>query len=162
MSDFNETWSLVRGRFEREIDGLSHEQLSWRIHPRSLTIGEQAMHVAGVEVSFIHQLTGEPLDDFGTRVKASATDGVTNENPFPFSAEELTVENIQRALELGKTLVAKYIDPVPDEVRAKQIKSALGPMIDGTGAFARIAYHPAYHQAQAYMMKTAPEFPGAA
>jgi hypothetical protein len=32
-------------------------------------------------------------------------------------------------------------------------------MIDGTGALARLAFHPAYHQGQVYLMKQAPAFP---
>jgi hypothetical protein len=159
MSDFSETWSLVRGRFEKEFEGLNQEQINWRLQPKSLTIAEQVMHTAGVEASFIHQLTGEPLDDFGERVRASATDGVTNETGFPFSVEEMTPEMLQRASHLGRRMVEKYIDPLSDEIRQKEIKSALGPIITGTGAFARISYHPGYHQAQIYMIKSAPGFP---
>lgn len=135
-------------------------QLNWRIHPGALTIGESALHVAGVEVSFISQLTGEPLDEFGAKLKSASTDGVVNHQPFPFHAGEITPELVRRALATGRQMVQAHIDPVTDAMRAVQIKSALGPIIDGTGAFARIAYHPGYHQGQVYMVKTAPGFPG--
>lgn len=160
MSDFSETWSLVRGRFGKEIEGLSTEQLNWRLHPKALTIGEQAIHVAGVEVSFLSQLTGVELDDFGKRVAAAATEGVVLEKPFPFTAEEINEETIDRALSLAHRMVSAEIDPVSDEIRSREIKSALGPIISGTGAFCRLAYHPGYHQAQVHMIKTAPGFPG--
>jgi hypothetical protein len=158
MGDFEATWRLVRGRFEGEVTGLTQEQLNWRLHPDSLTLGEMAVHVAGVEVSFISQLTGDSLRDEKQRVKAAATDGCVNDKPFPFSAEELTPEFVERTLAEARS----YAEPVianPDQIRAKEIVSALGPVIDGTGAMARLAYHPGYHQGQAHLIKTAPGFP---
>lgn len=159
MSDFSETWRLVRGRFDDALSGLSQEQLNWRVQPGSLTLGEMALHVAGVEVSFISQLLGSPLDEMGERLKAAATDGVVNEKPFPFASSEITPELARRSLDRARGMVEPVIS-APDAVREKQIVSALGPVIDGTGAFARLAYHPGYHQGQAHMVKTAPGFPG--
>jgi len=57
--------------------------------------------------------------------------------------------------------VKAAIEPLitnPDPYREVKIVSALGPVIDGTGAFARLAYHPAYHQAQVYLTRSAPDF----
>jgi hypothetical protein len=161
VSDFFETWDLVRKRFVNEYAGLTSEQLNWRLHPGTLTIGESAIHVYGVEVSFLSQLMGTSLDEFGARVKSSSVDGVINDNPFPFGSTEITPEQIGKAEALARAAVQPVITDLTDEIRARQIKSALGPIIDGTGAMARLAYHPAYHQAQAYMIKTAPGFPTA-
>lgn len=158
MSDFAETWLLVRGRFEDALAGLSQEQLNWRIHPGSLTLGEMAIHVAGVEISFMSQLLDTPLDELGARLKLAATEGVVNEKPFPFAASEITPQFASAALAKARALVEPAIS-APDEIRGKQIVSALGPIIDGTGAFARLAYHPGYHQGQAHLVKTAPGFP---
>lgn len=158
MSDFSETWSLTRKRFEALIVDLNQDQLNWRLHPGSLTIGESALHVVGVEVSFVRQLLGEPTEGFEERLRQSATNGVVNENPFPFVADEITPELVLAALELGAALTGPVIED-PDPYRARTIKSALGPMVDGTGTFARLAYHPGYHQAQAQMIRTAPGFP---
>jgi hypothetical protein len=158
MSDFYATWSLVRGRFDDSVAGLTQEQLNWRLHPGTLTIGEMILHVAGVETSFITQLLGEEPTGLAARLKQAATEGVVNENPFPFTAEETTPELGAEALAYGRQLVAPLMQN-PDPYRERSIKSALGPIIDGTGTFARLAYHPAYHQAQVHMIRTAPGFP---
>jgi hypothetical protein len=159
MSDFSETWSLVRGRLIRDLEGLSQEQLNWRLHPGVLTLAELAVHVAGVEVSFGSQLIGAELDELQLRLKAAATDGSVNDKPFPFSPDELTPEFVAKAFEIGNAMIQPLIENPTDEIRAKEIVSALGPVINGTGAFARLAYHPGYHQGQAYIIKTAPGFP---
>lgn len=159
MSDFGETWRLTRKRFDDSVLDLSAEQLNWRIHPGGLTLGESALHVAGVEVSFIAQLTDLGLEGDMARVAASSTDGVVNDKPFPFAVEEITPDKVRWALDMAREMVARHVDDLTPELRAKEIKSALGPMIDGTGAFARLAYHPGYHQGQAHLIRTAPGFP---
>ncbi len=159
MSDFEATWRLVRGRFVESVSGLTQEQLNWRIHPDSLTIGEMAVHVAGVEVSFVSQLTGQDLDAEGARIKAAATDGAVNDKPFPYTPEEITPELVERALERGRAAAEPIVCNPTEELRAKQIVSALGPVIDGTGALCRLSFHPGYHQGQAYLIRTAPGFP---
>src|SRR5687767_8387417 len=98
MSDFAATWQLVRGRFDDAISGLNQEQLNWRMHPESLTLAEMAVHIAGVEVSFISQLQGTRMDAFGERLRLASTNGVVNDDPFPFSAGELTPELVSEAL----------------------------------------------------------------
>lgn len=158
MSDFSETWSLTRKRFDDSLAGLNAEQMNWRLHPGTLTIGEMALHVAGVEVSFITQLKGETPEGLEARIKLTATEGVVNDNPFPFSAEEITPELVNEALTIARAMVEPAVEN-PDPYRSATIKSALGPVIDGTGAFARLGYHPGYHQAQVHMIRTAPNFP---
>lgn len=158
MSDFSETWVLTRKRFDNDIRGLTAEQLNWRLHPGTLTIGEMAIHVAGVEVSFIAQLEGRETEGLEARVKASSVDGVVNDNLFPFRAEEITPELVEDVLRMAWARVEPVIEN-PDPYRERTLKSALGPMIDGTGAFARLGYHPGYHQAQVHMIRTAPGFP---
>ena len=125
----------------------------------ALTLGEMAVHVAGVEVSFISQLLGTDLSADDQRLKLAATDGVLNEKPFPFSQEELTPAFVAAALQTGRQFAEPTISN-PDGIRGRSIVSALGPVIDGTGAMARLAYHPGYHQGQAHLIKTAPGFPG--
>lgn len=159
MSDFGETWRLVRGRFDDAVSGLTQNQLNFRMQPDSLTLGEMALHVAGVELSFISQLLGQAPEGDLARLKQAATDGVVNTNPFPFSESEIDPGRVAWALSEARAMVAGVIDD-PDRVRSVQIVSALGPVIDGTGAFARLAYHPGYHQGQAHLVKTAPGYPG--
>ncbi len=159
MSDFAESWQISRQRFQDAVSGLSASQLNWRIHPQVLTIGEMAIHVAGVEVSFVSQLLDSPQDGFARRVQSASTDGVVNDLLFPFAADEIDSRVVERALELGRALAEPVISNPSDAVRSKQIKSALGPIIDGVGALARLAFHAGYHQGQAHLIKTAPGFP---
>lgn len=161
MSDFAISWNLSRKRFEDAVSDLSAAQLNWRIHPDCLTIGEMAIHVAGVETYFISQLLDSKLDDLDARVSAAATDGVVNEKPFPFLEEEITPELIRDALGRAKARTEPVITHPGEAVFAKQIVSALGPVIDGRGALARLAFHPGYHQGQAHLIRTAPGFPKA-
>lgn len=159
MSDFAISWQLSRKRFADELAGLDEEQLRWRIHPGVLSLGEMALHVAGVEVSFASQLLDLPLDDRASRLRMAATEGVVNDSPFPFDEEQITPEMVSESLEIARALVEPIINAPTDEIRAKEIKSALGPMIDGSGALARLGFHAGYHQGQAHLIKTAPGFP---
>lgn len=159
MSQFATSWNLSRGRFVAEVNELSQAQLNWRLYPGSLTIGEMALHVAGVEVSFVSQLTGEPLDEFRARLKTAATQGVVNDLDFPFTAQEITPELVAKGLQIAESMTRPLIENPPSEVLSKELVSALGPIITGEGALARFAFHPAYHQGQAYQIKNAPGFP---
>ena len=161
MSQFSTSWALSRSRFNDTVSDLNQKQLSWRIHPQSLTIGEMALHVAGVEVSFVSQLTGAHSNEMQARLRLAATDGVVNEKPFPFSEQEITPEVIAEHLDCGKRMVEPLISNPSDQVLSKEIVSALGPVITGAGAFARLAFHAAYHQGQAYLIRSAPGFPAA-
>lgn len=159
MNGFDETWELVRQRFDDAVSGLSAEQLNWRLHDGALTIGEMAVHVAGVEVSFVSQLLGEATEGLRDRVRAAATDGVVNDRPFPFTSDELTPSFVDQCLEDARSYAGPVITGPSDEVLRREIVSALGPVIDGRGALARLAYHPGYHQGQVHLVKTAPGFP---
>jgi len=159
MSDFAATWSLTRQRFVDSLQGLNHSQLNWRLHPDTLTIGEMALHVAGVEVSFATQLNGQTPEGELARLKAAATEGCVNDAPFPFSVEEITPEFVAQQLEIARSHAEPLVTNPTDELRSKQIKSALGPVIDGTGALVRLGFHPGYHHGQVHMIRTAPGFP---
>ncbi|MCW5944080.1 MAG: DinB family protein [Fimbriimonadaceae bacterium] len=159
MSDFAASWNLCRGRLVDSLSDLSDRQLNWRLHPQALTIGEMAIHVAGVELFFARQLLDLSLDGFAKRVEQASTDGVVNDKPFPFAPEEITPELVARALAEGKSVAGDLLARNTDEVRAKSLVSALGPVIDGTGAMARLAFHPGYHQGQVWLIRTAPGFP---
>ena len=159
MSQFSVSWKLSRSRFVESLDGLSNAQLNWRLQPSCLTLGESALHVAGVEVSFASQLQDTKLDAIGIRLKAAATDGVVNANPFPFEAEEITADFVNEALGYAEAQVRKMIESPSDTILQKEIVSALGPIINGEGALARLAFHAAYHQGQVYLIRNAPGFP---
>jgi hypothetical protein len=118
-----------------------------------------AVHVAGVELSFASQLLGVDLSENERRIKASATDGVVNDKPFPYSDQELTSTKVLEILGISKKMVEPLITSPSKEVLSKELVSALGPIITGEGAFARLAFHAAYHQGQAYLIRTAPGFP---
>jgi hypothetical protein len=157
--DFSVSWELCRGRFDQEVLGLNQQQLSFRLYPNSLSIGEMALHVAGVEVWFIHQIQGKPVPESLVRIARCATEGVVNDNPFPFETGEITPAFLAETLETARALVKEVIYSPTDAQLQQQIQSALGPIIDGRGALARLAFHPAYHHGQAYQLKGAPEVP---
>lgn len=118
-----------------------------------------AIHVAGVEIWFVAQLLRQELSEQWMRVAKAATDGSVNALPFPFSPAEITPEWVAECLTEGRRMVEPVITQLTPELRAREIVSALGPVIDGTGAMARLAYHPGYHQGQAYLIKSAPDYP---
>jgi hypothetical protein len=159
MSDFALSWSLSRKRFLDEVAGLSSTQLNYKIHENCLSIGEMALHVAGVEIMFGSQIAGLQLTDFEQRVRRAATEGVVDDLPFPFSREEITPELVDTSLEASRTIWEPLITNPTIELRAVELKSALGPMISGEGAFTRLGFHSAYHQGQAHLIKTSPGFP---
>src|SRR4051794_10000013 len=117
MSDFASSWSLSRKRFIDEISDWNQAQLNWRLHPQALTVGEMALHMAGVEASFGSQLTGSELDDQGQRLKRAATEGVVDDTPFPFSPEEITPESVAAALEYSRALWEPLISEAAVEIR---------------------------------------------
>lgn len=159
MTDFAHSWNLSRGRFVESLEGLNQEQLNWKLHPAALSIGEMAIHVAGVEIWFVAQCTGLELNEAQARLTKTATEGVVNDNPYPFSPEEITPELVISALNEAKALVEPHITNPSEEFLKKEIKSALGPIITGHGALTRYAFHPAYHHGQVYQIITAPGFP---
>lgn len=158
MTDFLDSYNLCRKRFAESVLGLKQAQLNWRLHDQVLTIGESAIHVAGVEMWFIHQLTGEAFAGY-ERVMQSATAGVVNDEVFPFTPEEITPEFVAEVLENAEAAVRPHLENPSAEFLAKEIKSALGPIINGRGALARLAFHPGYHHGQVYMIITAPGYP---
>ncbi len=158
-SDFSVSWELSRGRFDQEVLSLTQEQLNFRLYPGSLTIGEMAIHVAGVEIWFLSQLHGNPVPQGLRRIAQSATEGVVNDNPFPFDATEITPGTVAEALATAASMVQKVIYEPSALLLEKEIKSALGPIITGRGALARFAFHPGYHHGQAYQIKCSPGFP---
>lgn len=159
MTDFSKSYALSRGRFETEVKALTQAGISYRLFPGALTIAEMAVHVAGVELWFFSQITGEQFPDH-ERVMKCATAGVVNEDPFPFSEEELTVEFVQQTLDFARSKVQRLIEEPSAEELKVELKSALGPIITGEGALARMAFHPAYHHGQVYQIITSPGYPG--
>lgn len=159
MSDFAAAWNLCRGRFLDALQGLSQEQLNWRLHPGTLTCGEMAFHVAGAEVNFAAQLTEAALDPYLERLSHAATDSIVNDKPFPYSEAETTPDAIAEALVRSRAMMEPLILSPSEEILRKEIVSVLGPVITGEGAFARMAFHAAYHQGQVHIMRTSPGFP---
>jgi hypothetical protein len=144
VSDFSLSWNLSRQRFVDEISGLTDEQLRWKPYPGCLSIGQSALHVAGVETSFGGQLQGKEFSEAEAKVKSSATEGVVNDNPFPFDDSEITALLVAETLAASKAVVEGIITEPTEEVLAKQLKSALGPMISGQGAFTRLSIYAAW------------------
>jgi uncharacterized damage-inducible protein DinB len=159
MTDFAKTYELTRKRFDDSVLDLNHEQLNWRLHEDALSIGEMALHLAGVEIWFVAQLLGLELGEEDAKLAKCATDGSVNDLPFPYEVAEITPEKVKSALDRARQIAEPVITDPSDVIRTKELKSALGPIINGDGAFARISAHPFYHQGQVYLIRTAPGFP---
>lgn len=159
MNDFHTTYNLSRGRFDEAVFPLTNSQLNWRSHPGSLTIGEMALHLAGVEIWFSGQILGLELNPSETLLTRCATEGVVNGLPFPISAVDITAELVEQSLNNARKFAIRLFEADSPEIRAIQLQSALGPVISAEGAMARFSFHPAYHHGQAYLLITATEFP---
>jgi hypothetical protein len=155
------SWKLCRGRFDESVGGYNEAQLNYRLHPGTLTIGEMALHVAGVEVFFASQLLDLNLDEELTRLKNCSTEGAVNEHPFPYAGSEITSEKVQWGLAIGREHAEKLFQAVDADpgLLEKSLVSALGPVITGDGALARWGFHPGYHHGQVYVIATSPGFP---
>lgn len=158
MLDFEESYNLSRGRFASSVEGLNQAQLTWKIHPDALSIGQMAIHVAGVEIWFTAQCLGKELDALEAKFARCATEGSVNDLPFPYPDDEITPELVLQALATGEK-AARELFANGASIREVQLQSALGPIITGSGAMARMAFHPGYHHGQAYLIATAPGFP---
>ncbi len=158
MHDLAAPWELSRGRFVDTIKSMNQTQLTWKLHPQSLSCGQAGIHVAGVELFFLSQLMGRTFEGH-ERTVAASTQGVVDDADFPIADAELTPEFVLAELDFARAQVEPVIQTPSQELLAKEIKSALGPMISGYGALTRFAFHPAYHQGQAYLFATHPDFP---
>ncbi|MBL8048059.1 MAG: hypothetical protein JNJ45_05200 [Chthonomonas sp.] len=158
MLDFEESYNISRGRFASSVEALNQAQLNFKLHDDALTIGQMAIHVAGVEVWFTAQCLGKELDEFEAKVARCATEGSVNDLPFPYPDAEITPELVLQALVMGEK-AARELFAAEASIRDVQLTSALGPVITGTGAMARMAFHPGYHHGQAYLIMGAPGFP---
>ncbi len=159
MTDFAKSWRLSRQRFVDSVADLNQDQLNYRLHDGVLTIGEMALHVAGVEIWFVAQLTGQELNQAEIKLTQAAVNGVVNEKPFPYSADEIAPPMVTWAMGRAEGYVQKNIEEPTEEFLTKEIQSALGPIITGEGALTRFAFHPAYHQGQVHLIRTSPGFP---
>ena len=159
MNDAYAAWSLSRDRFVASISDLNTEQLNYRLFPGTLTIGEMAVHIAGVDIYFSNGMLGGGLPPDLARLLRAAMDSVANDRPFPFAPEELTPEFVAETLATARTFVEPLIQNPTAEARAAEIVSVLGPVISGSGALARFAFHAAYHHGQVYLIRACPSFP---
>ncbi len=159
MNDAYAAWSLSRDRFVASISDLNAEQLNYRLFPATLTIAEMAVHVAGVEIYFGNGMLKDQLSPEFAMLLRAAMDGVANDRPFPFTPQELTPEFVAETLAAARSYVEPLIQNPTAEARAAEIVSVLGPLISGSGALARFAFHAAYHHGQVYLIRACPSFP---
>jgi hypothetical protein len=159
MTDLLAIYQLTRGRLEQEAAGLTAEQLRWRPYPGALSIGEMALHVAGVELKYAAHITGRELDDTQLRLARCASEGVVDDSPFPITEAEIEPQTVSGALAMARAFAEPCLAEPTADMRAAEMQSVLGPTIDGSGVLARLAFHPAYHQGQAYSYRAHPGFP---
>lgn len=159
MNDFLATYEITRGRFSDAVTKLTSAQLNFRQNPNTLTAAEMALHVAGIEISYASQLFESHLSPEDELLARCATEGSINDLPFPVPAEELTPERVARSLERGRAAAISLFESADSEIRNKVIPSALGPLMNGQGAMARLSAHAFYHLGQVYMIAQSPDYP---
>ncbi|MBS1722187.1 MAG: DinB family protein [Armatimonadetes bacterium] len=161
MSPYAEVWKFTRERLAPAYQDLSPRQLCWRPHASAMTIGEMLYHVAGAEHWFGKRLQGE--DPYSTEMDARIDKSVRaqfiNEDPFPFSEEDMTVEQIDAALRHTENLVRPLLEDPSHEALTRMVETPLGPTVEGVGGLWRIAQHAAYHTGQIWAYRQRPDFP---
>ncbi|MEI8282907.1 MAG: hypothetical protein WCG75_10915, partial [Armatimonadota bacterium] len=115
MTDFSKSWRLSRQRFAESVTDLSQDQLNFRLHDDVLTPGEMAIHVVGVEIWFLQQLVGLDLNQAEIRLTRAAVDGVVNDNPFPYEADEISPAMVAWAFARGEGHVREHIENPSEE-----------------------------------------------
>ncbi len=140
------------------IDDLTNEQLAWRPDDKALSIFEMFMHVAGGDVFLLLRLAGKEPNDYEKRLELCARDKVINDNPFPFTVNDVSMDTLVNALDHTYAIAFSMMQNC-DQWEGKSAETPLGPVAEAAGIFARVTQHPAYHTGQAWLYRNSPRFP---
>jgi hypothetical protein len=163
MNGYLETWRFTRERMQQSWEDLSLEQLHWRLHEDSASIAEHLLHVCGGEHWLgrrMRRIDPRPTE-FDQKVDLCVRDGFLNDNPFPFTREEMDHSLIQRILDKTASEIDPMMSNITDDLLASEFETPLGPTADGIGGLNRLAQHPAYHTGQIWTIRLHPDFPKA-
>ena len=163
MTQFAEVWQFTRSRLAFAIEGLSAEQLSWRLYPEAHNIFEIVYHLAGCEHYWAARLAGqEPASSqFEGLLEAAVLEGFLREGvggPFR-DPKYLTAEALDEAL----AYVAAELRPIIENPSQAQLEmnltSPIGDPVSGQEGLARLSQHAGYHTGQIWLIRMSPRFP---
>lgn len=133
--------------------------MRWKPNPDAHSIGEWIYHVAGAECWFGSRMRQEDSTEEVLRLSQAARATFIDDSPFPFSSEEMTVEGVRNALELGASQIESIIcNPTPAQL-SMDIETVIGPIVPGVACLWRVAQHAAYHTGQIWLYRFDPGFP---
>ncbi|GIV03104.1 MAG: hypothetical protein KatS3mg015_1934 [Fimbriimonadales bacterium] len=164
MTEFAEVWLFTRERLAGAWEDLDDRQLRWRPWRDAHSIAQMLAHVAGSEHYLGCRILGRdphttPEDQRLDRAVIASF--IEEQEPFPFSDEELTKSFLSRLLDRSAAIAREAIANPTMEQLQREFRSPLGPTITGRQALWRMAQHAAYHTGQIWIYRMSPEFPPA-
>lgn len=163
MSQFAEVWNFTRARLAEAIEGLSEEQLAWRLYPDAHNVFELVYHVAGVEHYWATRLTG--LNPSATEYEALLDLAVHGGflrpgvgGPFRES-KHLSARALNETLDFTEARLKPVMENPTDAQLQMVLSSPTGQEVVGHEALAQIAQHASYHTGQIWLASMSPKFP---
>ncbi len=163
MTIYAEVWNFTRARLAEAIEGLSEEQLSWRLYPEAHTIFEMVYHVAGVEHYWSSRMTGRDpaATDFEALLDLAVHGGFLREGvggPFR-EAKYLTAAALDQAIAFTGERVRLIMENPTEAQLAMVLESPVGDSVTGAQGLARLSQHASYHTGQIWLASMSPRFP---
>ena len=163
LTDLVEVWNWSRIQLDEAVEGLSGDQLAWRLYAAAHNIQEICYHVAGSEHYWASRILGRDprATPFEALLDQAVLEGFLREDvggPFR-SPEEGTPEAIENALAFTRNEFLSCVENASVEQRQMEIVGPAGERIQGSQALARVAQHVAYHTGQIWLIAMSPKFP---
>lgn len=163
MTEFAEVWHFTRFRLAQAIEGLSPEQVTWRLYPEAHNIAEIVYHIAGCEHYWAARMTGRDpaATDFEALLDLAVHEGFLREGvggPFR-EARDLNIEALEKALAFTGAKLRPVIEGPTGAQLAMQMVSPIGNEVTGAEGLARLSQHAGYHTGQIWMIRMSPGFP---
>ncbi len=163
MTQYAEVWHFTRARLAQAIDGLSDEQLAWRLYPEGHNICEIVYHIAGCEHYWSARMTDRDpaATQFEALLDQAVHEGFLREGvggPFR-DPKQQTLQALNDALAFsGERLKPVIEGPTPEQL-AMPLLSPIGDKVTGEQGLIRICQHAGYHTGQIWQMSMSPRFP---
>lgn len=162
MTEFGEVWLFTRERLAGAWEDLAEEQLHWTPWHGAHTIAKILAHVAGSEHYLGSRILGvDPASNQeDVRLdRAVIASFIEEQEPFPYSEEELTRGFVASLLERSGAIANRALSNPSDEQLQREFRAPLGNIITGRQALWRMAQHAAYHTGQIWTYRQHPQFP---
>jgi uncharacterized damage-inducible protein DinB len=161
MNDLFEVWAFTRVRLDQSLEGLGDEELKWRQHDNSHTIGEILYHIAGAEHYWAARL--QRIDpkktEFDSKLDLAIHDGFLREGKSPFEGSKMNLDDCSRALEYTRAEIEPILSNPSAEMLEMPLISPVGDHVTGRQGLHRLVQHAGYHTGQIWMIRFHPNFP---